>query len=537
MLMRNRRTISLVAALFALALGGGLPDDRSSTELIDSLTAAKWKSLNLTPSPKADDGAFLRRVTLDLAGTIPSAEEVASFVNDRDPEKRIKKIDALLASERYVERWSTYWVNLLVGRKIEGGREAKMAFAGWVAEGVRSNRPYDQFIRELLSVSGRSDEKSAAWYLLAQIKKGDRSPEFIAGGVTRTFMGMRMQCAQCHNHPYEPWTQRDFYGMTAFFSRMAAKPIKEEMVAAEAKETPEKKKKNPQQMKQFELLDLRRGEAKIPDKGEIVPPTFITGEAMAEPAKGNRREEFARWLIAPENPYFAKAIVNRVWGIFMGHGIVDPIDDFRESNPPSNPELLDALAQDFVKHGYDLKYLMRSITASVPYQLSSSGGSGKDLEKHFARASLKTVSPEQLFSSLMQVTGGEEIIRKRARDRYEEARQRLINAISFLFENDEMEEATDFDGTISQALMMMNGQLTTEGIRLNSETRLAEIMKSIKDRDKRVEIVFLTVLSRYPDEKERARYREYLRSHKNEDAAYQDIFWTLLNSAEFVYIH
>lgn len=511
----------------------------SATDLINTMIADKWKERNITPAPPSDDAEFLRRITLDLAGTVPSADEVIAFIKGKDAQKRQKKIDELIASDGFVEHWTDYWSAKLLGRKLKGQyREGKEAFETWLSKSIESNKPYNQLVTELLAAEGRNDENGAANYMLIQLALGDRSPEFIAGNVTRTFLGVRVQCAQCHNHPYEKWTREDFYGMTAFFTRVGARPIREDMMDDAKDKGDDKKKKVQQAPKYFELMERRIGEARIPGQVKAIPPLFLTGEKLDDSKRANRREEFAKLMTKPQNPYFARAIVNRMWSIFMGRGIVDPIDDFRESNPPTHPELLDALAKDFVAHGYDMKYLIRSIVASRPYQLSSKFPKGtEDSRAFFAQASLKSLSPEQLFYAFMQVSGVEDIIKKRARGQYAQAKERMIQGIAFLFENDEMEETTDFEGTISQALLLMNGQLTTEGTRVSAENRLSGIIKKTKNPGERIEWIFLTVLSRPPSDAEKARYLEYVKVSKGADAAYQDLYWVLLNSTEFIFNH
>lgn len=524
----------LFLALGVALIGGGKSGDDSAAPLIDTLLERWWMENKVTPAPAADDAEFLRRVTLDLTGTVPAADEVAAFLSSKAPDKRRAMIDALMESPAFVDHWTTYWSNLLIGRVIQGEyRESKEVFNRWLADAIRANKPYNVFVTELLTATGRNDENGAAGYLLTLFAKGDRAPEFITGAVSRTFLGVRLQCAQCHNHPYEKWTQENFYGMTSFFSRATARPIREEP------KMDANGKKIPQQPKYFELFDRRQGEAKIPTVNTVVPPTFIDGTKVSDPKKADRRTEFAAMLVSPKNPLFAKAIVNRIWATLMGKGIVDPSDDFRDTNPPSHPELLDALAKDFIDRNYDLKRLIRSIVNSRAYQLSSraSGGGDVDRRETFAQARLRAMTPEQLFDSLVQVTGAEDLIRKRAKGNYEQAKERILKRIAFLFENDEMEESADFEGTIPQALLMMNGQMTTEGSRTTAATRIKGILAATKDPGERIDAIVLTVLSRPATESERRRFVEFVKASKGADDAYQDIFWTLLNSTEFFYNH
>lgn len=540
------------------------------TAFIDAQVDAKIAERKLQPAPRADDAAFLRRVTLDLTGRIPSADEAVAFLKDHDPKKREKKIDALLACPEWAEQWAEVWTTLLMGR-LNKGREyaARQPVHAWLRDAFAKNMPYDALVRALLTVRGRSDENPAVFYLL----RFRDSPPDAVGHVVRTFCGVRIQCAQCHNHPYEKWKQEDFWSVAAFLTRTKVRTV-------------EKPEKGPPIV---ELVDLPRGEISIPDTkpAKGVAPKFITGEEPA--AKAGRRDELARILTAPANPYFAKAFVNRAWYECFGRGLVDPVDDFRASDPGSHPELLEAMAQAFVAGGYDMKALLRAILNTRAYQRASHlAAEGQDDEAYYTHALLRVMSPEALFESLIRSTGSNALAGGRGAEASTTAmpqamapadaapamarppdaaarfKEQILRRFVFLFANDEMQEVTDFEGTIPQALLLLNGAITNGGAggrqgampRANAKApaanrkaadrgiqgrpalpMLGDLLRAYEDPDARLDRLFLSILCRTPQPAERSRYRTYLQQRQDDREAYEDVAWTLLNSTEFMYNH
>src|SRR5262249_26328844 len=315
---------------------------------IDEKLAAKWRQLGLTPSPLAGDEEFLRRLYLDAIGTLPTPDEIRAFLADKSADKRQKAIDKVLDRPEFVDFWALKWGDLLRINRDLLTDKGMWSFHNWVRACLRDAKPVDEMVREIITAEGSTfTEGPANFYLTA------RTPTDWAETTAQLFMGVRMQCAKCHHHPFEKWSQEDYYGMAAFFVRLGTKRSQEFGIFG--RET---------------VVYLRpNGEQTHPRKGSVVPPHPLDGPVTDDPF--DRRRKLAEWLTAKENPFFARNLVNRFWGYYMGRGLVEPLDDLRATNPPANPELLDALAHDFAEHGFDLKHLMRTIMSSHGYQLSS----------------------------------------------------------------------------------------------------------------------------------------------------------------------
>jgi hypothetical protein len=317
---------------------------------IDKAIDAKLQKLKIQPSPVVDDAGFLRRVSLDLAGQLPTPEEVRAFVTDNSKTKRSAVIDKLIASSAYVDHWTLKWGDLLQNNRKYLGEKGAFEFREWIRDSLAQNKPYDRMVREMLEARGSSYENPAANFY-----RVTRDPKPTMEKTTQVFLGVRMVCAQCHDHPFERWTQNQYYEMSAFFSAVGLRPGYE--VGEEI------------------LYDQRQGfDMKHPKDSRVMNPKFIVpanwGGTGAPPTDQRRRLAYAEWLTAKDNPFFAKSTVNRVWSYFFGRGIIDPVDDIRASNPPSNPAALDALTKDFVDHNFDLRQLMRTIANSRTYQES-----------------------------------------------------------------------------------------------------------------------------------------------------------------------
>lgn len=520
---------------------------------IDARIDAKIAERKLTSSPPAEDVEFLRRLSLDLTGRIPAPDSVLDFLDDRDAKKRARKIDELLASPAWAAWWADVWTILLVGR-VSPVQEvpARRALREWVRGAFARNMPYDAFARALVAASGRSDENPAVFYLL----RFRDAPADAAGHAMRLFRGRQIQCAQCHNHPYEKWTPRDFFGVAAFFARMRARSIDA----------------SPTGLPLVEVYDAPAGEAFIPDapSAEPIAPRFLTG-AAPDPASP-RRAELARLLTAPDDAAFARAAVNRAWAQCFGRGLVEPVDDLRDDNPGTHPELLDELTRAFVAGGYDLRALLRAILNSRAYQRSSrpppaESAEGRDFYTH---AWVRHLTPEQLLESLLRATAALTIGREQPPEMVAEVKRRMLDRFVFLFADDEMREVTHFEGSIPAALLMLNGPFTNSAwfrVREREPARMGEMtpvrapsrsgpkpeeevpvvttldalfLVDLRPED-RVERLFLSILSRPPRPEERARYLAYLRKRSGltplEREACKDIAWALLNSTEFRFNH
>jgi hypothetical protein len=365
---------------------------------IDELTAAKWKRMKILPSDLCTDAEFLRRVYLDLTGLPPSEEQVRAFLADSG-ETRVKReavIDRLIGSPDFIDYWTNKWADLLqVNRKfldVDGA----VAFRNWIRAQVAANTPYDKFVRTILTATGSNHDNPAASYY-----KILRDPAATMENTTQLFLAVRFNCNKCHDHPFERWTQDQYYQTSAYFARVDLKPDpagKGRMIGGTAVEAGKPV---------FEVVsDAGAGEVKHERTGKLTPPKFPFTCTYKAPEHASRRQELASWLTSVDNPYFARSYVNRLWGYMLGVGIIEPIDDIRAGNPPSNPELLDFLASEFVKSGFDVRHVMRLITTSRTYQLSVSTHKwNADDKVNYSHALARRLPAEVLLDSVYRVTG------------------------------------------------------------------------------------------------------------------------------------
>ena len=512
--MRSRffQTFSCLLVLTSLPAltraDNAIADARKLAEHIDSHIAAKWSVNGIKPAARADDAEFLRRAYLDVAGRIPSVAEARQFLAARTPDKRARLIERLLDSPGYVTHFSTIWRLLLVPETETNARQraALPMLEEWLRHQLAEDAGFDKIVRALLTVPlddprrNPNDPSPRAFFLGRETK-----PEDVAASATRLFLGLRLECAQCHNHPFAHWKREEFWSQAAFF----AAPGRQE-----------------------DHLELT-----IPGTTRVVHAGFIDGGKLSPKAARRPREAFADWVIRPENPYFARAAVNRLWGLFFGIGLVNPVDDFTQSNQPSHPELLDELAREFAGHNFDIKFVIRALMLSNAYQLSGTPGNAGDVEpRMFARMSLRSLTPEQLFDSLAQATGYREPAT---------LRQRLLASAGprqqFLSRFPRGESATEPAVSIPQALAMMNGPLVARVTDVGQSRTLSAIADApFMTTAERVETLFLATLTRKPraDEAERmTRYVDQGGATGNSKEALADVFWALLNSGEFAFNH
>ena len=500
----------------------------SSTKHLDRHIDAVLKQEGLKPSRQTDDAAFLRRIHLDMTGVIPSPEQVLDFVNDGSKNKRSKKIDELLSSKEYVDYWTRLWVNWLIGRR-DVGDDRRIGLTGWVKDSLETNMPYDQFVSELVAADGELQDNPAGNYVL----RYETSPVFLTSHSSRLFLGLSMQCAECHDHKTEAWLQEDFYGVAAFFTGIRSEE-KGYLTDMEGNRT---------EMENYLITDapeMQRATYMFDGNSESVPPRFLDGMEYRG-ANTEKRHALAEWMTANENPYFSKAIVNRIWKHFMGRAFVEPLDGFGEEYPPTNPKLLDWLAEDFVIHGYDLKQLMRTILHSKAYQRSSeTNKSNEDDEIYYSHAYMKPLSAEQFFYSMLQATGFERLQNRKDPGQVENMKREHLRKFLFLLDNGEMEEIEAFNGTVPQALMMINGGLVNDSADHKERGSFVNyVLDNWRDTIDRVQFIYLTVLSRKPTSKEQTYFQRYLERslYTDKDLAYEDLYWVLLNSAEFSLNH
>jgi len=494
---------------------------------IDRLLAPNWALAKVRPARPADDAELLRRTYLDLVGKIPTAAEAREFIEDSSPDKHIRLVEMLLDSPAYLTHATETYRSMLLPEADTDGQIRALAptFEAWLRKKIAEDAGYDKIAREVLTVrlggqgrrGGNAYDPRAEPSPLAYYFAKDAKPENLAAGTARTFMGIRLECAQCHNHPFDQWKREEFWGLAAFFAGVS------------------KQGKDDAYGLIREVADRR--ELVIPDTTKIVKAAFLDVKKLESGRRASGRDLLADWLIAPDNPYFARAAVNRVWARFFGTGIVDPVDDLRADNPPSHPELLDLLAREFRSHGYDLKFLIRAITATKAYGLTSAVGRSETAPANlFAAMPVRTLSPGQLFETLARATGFREGGGRGAMDDEGASRERFVE----LFTNRD-EKPTEGETTILQALALMNGPLMANVTSLESSDTLAAVAEApYLDTSGRIETLYLAALSRRPQPEELKRLVPYVEgggSSGDRSQALADVFWALLNSPEFRFNH
>jgi uncharacterized protein DUF1549/uncharacterized protein DUF1553 len=531
---------------------------------IDTAIRAAWAKEGITPAPATDDARYLRRVYLDITGVIPSVDVVTAFLADTAPDKRAKLVATLLASPRYADHWTDLWDRVLLGRDVRARLVDRDAFRGWLHGELAKNVGWDRMVTDLLTSTGenRAEETGAVnWF----VKYRD-TPQDLAGSASKIFLGVQIQCAQCHDHKTEKWKTDDFRRFAACFAKTRTDAVGD----------PEMKQKT------FAVTDadnVAMRKRKEPEIKAIVAaaPTALDGTDFS--SSENRRKALATWMTAPANPWFARAAVNRLWAHFLGRGFVDPITDFRPGNPGVVPELLDAVAKDFVSSGHDIQRLIRLICATEVYQRAAVGA-GKD--KLWSRFRTEPLAPDELLDSLVVATKADAVA-ERGKKNLEAVRERLDKQISFLFDVDEESDAPDYDGSIPQALFLLNGGFVNSSARAIPGSALTDVLALAGDDDEKIKSLYLRTLSRMPDAGELASAREILatpaieeeepaadpkldvkgkgkkdakdpkekkgkgrgkgvtavkaRAAQGKKGAYEDLFWALLNSSEFALNH
>ncbi|QDU59967.1 hypothetical protein Pan216_08030 [Planctomycetes bacterium Pan216] len=501
----------------------GFPEPRN---FIDKHVFARLKYLGMPPSAPCTDLEFLRRVTIDLAGRLPTLAEIQQFEADKSEDKRDRLIDRLLAGDDYAKYFANKWSLIL--RNHQKGRERKrgsFSFHHWVVESFRNNRPYDEFVREIVTASGDvTQNPPATWY------QEVITPEDSVENLCQLFLGVRITCARCHHHPFERWSQKDYYSLAAFFARVGRKP-------------------NIHGDKFFEnRIHHKRGTAtyKHPNTGEVLKPTVLGGSPLEIAPDDDPRELLAEWLVDPENPFFATVLVNRYWNHFFGMGIVDPIDDLRDTNPPSNPELLEALREHFVKSGFDLKALIREICRSKTYQLSAKPNEfNLEDSSSFSRFQPRRMNAEVLLDAIDQIaenktnfsgmprsvraielpdssTGGSEFLELFGRP----------NASS----PSESERSQESD--LRQSLFLLTSTGLEGKLASNSGTA-ARLAKDAKRSDEeKLRELYLRAYGRPPRPEEMEIAKAHIESFgKDKKKAYEGLLWAIINTKEFMYNH
>jgi hypothetical protein len=500
-----------------------LPSDWKPVNFVDEKLAAKWKDLGLAPSPLCKDEEFLRRIYLDAIGTLPTPEEARAFLADSSPDKRAKAIDKVLERPEFVDFWALKWGDLLRINRDLLQDKGMWSFHNWVRASLRDGKPMDQLAREVVTAEGSSFTDGPANFFMTS-----RAPADWSENTVQLFLGVRIQCARCHHHPFEKWTQDDYYGMTAFFARMGTKNSQEFGIFG--RET---------------VVYLKpAGEATHPRKGGVVKPHALDGPEVEDPF--DRRVKLAEWLTAPGNPFFARNLANRFWAYTMGKGLVEPIDDMRATNPPSNPELLDALAAELVKNKYDLKKFLRTVYSSRAYQLSAdpSPGNEADASNHYhARYVRKRLTAEQLADALDFATGTREKyvglpLGTRAIQMPDtKVRSYLMDVFGRPPRQITCECERTAQPNIAQALHLLNGDFVNKKIEAAGGRVDVLVKKSAATPNALIEELYLVTLSRPPRPKEMQQARDWLAKAPSLKEGAADLLWVLLNSREFMFNH
>ena len=526
----------LAVCVFASLSGGLRPPlagaDEPLRAVIDRELGAAWKEQQIAPAPKSADAEFLRRVTIDLVGTVPTYDETVKFLADKDEKKRAKLIDALLADPRFATAQANAWDLALFTRRPGNFSDTyrRPAFKAWLTKQVADGVPHDKLVKELLLA-----EQPGSEVFMVQFRN---APDEAAINVSRLFLGTQLQCAKCHDHPFDVWTQKDFYGVSGFFVRMVVQDT-----GTTNNRTFTIGEKNGGEV----LFAGNAKELKPGQKGDPIKPKFLGGEALAEPPtpkdykepplpKGSekmpkpsfsRKEKLAAWVVAPENPYFANATVNRVWAQLMGRGVVHPIDDFHKENTPSHPELLKALATGFVAHKYDLKYLIREIVNSDAYQLSGTGPTKDALPKWFERARVRPLTAEEIVATMRTANSFEA-----------NPKEPNANWDYFLRAFGEPTNGLgEFQGSLSENLFLNNSDQLRALFRRKKGNLADQILTSTDPWEARVERMYLSVLNRPPKPKELEAFVSFIKREPKPDGAVEDAIWVLLNSSEFRFNH
>jgi hypothetical protein len=492
---------------------------------IDKHVIDKLNRLKITPSGLASDEEFLRRVYLDLIGIQPKPDEIKAFLADKDAKKRDKVIDALFERPEFVDHWSLKWGDLLQNSRTTASQQSVYLFREFIRSAIASNMPMDEFTRKILTAHGGAGDDPASVYFAISKDTNDTLER-----ATQVFCGVRMLCARCHSHPLENWTQADYYGLASFFNQVS--------VRADVRA--------PQGTQNAKLiqLNLAAGFSLNPRSGKLQPPRFLGGEEPKLAANADRREAYAAWLTSPKNKFFARGMVNRYWSYFFHRGIIEPVDDVRSTNPPINPELLDALTKDFVDHKFDVRHLMKRIVTSATYQRSSiPNASNKHDEQNFSHSIPRRIPAEALMDTLIQATGvGENFPGAPGGFRAAQLPDaNSENAFLRLFGKSQRMEACECErdngSNMLQALHFLNGKAIQARVQ-NPGGRTAQLLgRKLSDKELVTEI-YLWSVARHPNDAELKVGQEFLKTHaERRPEAAQDLFWALLNSRDFILVH
>ncbi len=520
----------------AEVLGVAYSNDQDVIDTINNRIQMGWKDWQVQPSPEADDYEWVRRVYLDLAGRIPTEAELNAYLNSSSEQRDQELVDRLIDSPAFALQWSTTWTRLLVGR-APNDRVDRLALQKYLHTVADENRAWSNVVQEMIAAEGNPHENGAANFLVAHLNnQAVPATAFVA----KTLMGYQIQCAQCHHHPFYALSQKEFWELNSFFKQAVVTQVDQPQEAAPS----------------YLLQDFpTAGPTYYETRFGVMHAAFpkYNGEEVIDNEQTSRREQLAGLLTAGEDPLIAQAFVNRTWSMLFGYGFTQPVDDLGPHNPPTHPELFSTLSRSFVACDYDIKRLYRWICLSEPYRLSSQmiAGNREDNPSQgtlpaFSRMYFKSLSPEQLYDSLRSVAG-ELDLRNQDWSQYVKQRDQWVSQFVNSYENDENDEEDHFDGTISQALVLMNGDLVDETIQSDKNDLLNDLLNESISDQKKFERICLTVLSRKPRPQEAALFRQIqasLRDVKSPAIRQEllanrlsDLLWAYLNSSEFIINH
>lgn len=513
----------MTALVLAVALGT-CANLQEATKIINQKLEDFWKSKQVKTAKKADDAEFLRRVYLDTVGSVPEPDETKAFLANPSTEKDRYLIEKLIKSPEFDKFWSERLCNWMLGYSIENQTRKfidKPAFRKWLEEKLKADTPVTEIVKEVISASGNSKEVPQTAYTIVHAFNRNNREQAIADISNRTsqlFLGTRISCAQCHDHPFDRWTQQNFYQFAAYYTKTVIKVIKNNDMKKEYEvEIQDKPVALPYNPEAF------RG------KGKIAPIFPFDG---TEPENRNWRGELAKKIVSSDQ--FAVAFVNRVWKWMFGKGIVEPVDDFNEKNVPVIPDLLKELAADFKANNYNLRYLIKAIAMTKAYHLSSKNeGISENAYDTFGIMALKPLSPEQFVNTVMRVTGADKFSGAKWKGRI---RDFSTEFVSKLLMSDQTDDGAA--GSVQLSLTLLNDEIPFyRGTKVNGGGMMDRIMKSGQTLEERIRTMFLTVLSRQPTGEEMAMSVNFIRKSKKESSGLEDLFWVLLNTNEFFFNH
>ncbi len=527
---------------------------------IDQLIQAKLDAAKIVPSSQTDDGEFVHRVYLDITGRIPTAEQAKKFLDSTDVRKREKLIDELLDSPAFGRNLATFWHNWMVMPNQPNLRVPpdSRGLHAWLVEGFNKNRGWNEMVAELISFEGSTSEKpEGVFYLYNGNNYARPRPNVMAASVSRLFMGTQIHCAECHDHPFrDKWTQKDFWGMAAFFSRMVDDPgtvsederghsntgaIVHEVVEMKPPRAVDVKSGDPPFIPPPPGAAIHIPVTSFRSVGKVIPAKFLDGSTGTIPDKAPFRPALGKWITSPENKLFSQSFVNRLWAQYFGRGFVNPIDDFDESNPASHPELLELLAKEFVASGFQPKHLVRCICNSQAYQRDSHPvAENKGDIALFSHMQLKILKPESLYDSLSSALElpdpvfVDDTLSSTLYTGVNEATPRDLFCY-FFNTKDPAADASEFSNGIPQALVLMNARSVSQADADPHEDVIERLEKTNEKPDEIVEDLFLGALSRRPTAQEKRRCTEYVIKRNKKPDAYRDVLWSLLNRSEFTF--